>query len=229
MKGMICSLVVLALLPSAALTAVIPKPGSTDSHIQTVDYDAAQLVILKVAFGYSVSVELGADEAIEMVSVGNSAVWQVTTNRNADHLFIKPVQGAVTTNLTVVTDSRVYSFELQAVDEADASLPYLVRFNYEPPSPDPTAAELWAYRLGGDSKLRPLRVTDDGRSTFIDWGHQSDIPAVYMINDRGDEVLVNGLMQNDRYAVYGVAKKLVFKLGRREAFAVRQGGQGGVP
>lgn len=225
MKAWICTLVLWALLPTATFAAIVPRPGTTDSHIQTVDYSAEQLVILKVAFGYSVTVELGSDEAIEIVSVGNSAVWQVTANRNADHIFIKPLQGAITTNLTVVTDSRIYSFELQAVDDTDPSLPYLVRFRFDPPGPEPSAPSTSRYHIGGDSKLRPLAVSDDGHSTFIVWGHQSDIPAVYLINDRGEQVLANGLMRNDRYEVYGVTKKLIFKLGRREAFAVKRGGK----
>jgi hypothetical protein len=39
-------------------------------------------------------------------------VWQITPNRRASLLFVKPLPGAHRTNMTVVTDKRTYLFDL---------------------------------------------------------------------------------------------------------------------
>ncbi len=55
--------------------------------------------------GYQLAVEFGPDEQIENVAVGDSGAWQVTPNRRGDHLFVKPIQPGVSTNMTVVTNT----------------------------------------------------------------------------------------------------------------------------
>ncbi|MGH6781007.1 MAG: TrbG/VirB9 family P-type conjugative transfer protein, partial [Sphingomonadaceae bacterium] len=67
---------------------------------------------IQAAPGYHVTIEFGSDERIENVAVGDSGAWQVTANRRGDFLFVKPIQAGVTTNMTVVTDVRLYAFEL---------------------------------------------------------------------------------------------------------------------
>ena len=56
--------------------------------------------------------EFEPGEKIETVSIGDALGWQVTPNRKADVLFVKPVLKS-TTNLTVLTDLRRYAFELR--------------------------------------------------------------------------------------------------------------------
>ncbi|HZF95144.1 MAG TPA: TrbG/VirB9 family P-type conjugative transfer protein, partial [Allosphingosinicella sp.] len=87
-----------AALPAAA--QVRPQPGAGDRRLQTIDYAADQVVILEVAAGYMLTVELAPDEQIENVALGDSGAWQVTANRRGDRLFIKPLQGGISTNMT---------------------------------------------------------------------------------------------------------------------------------
>ena len=102
----------IALAPAGLAAQVHPTPGSGDPRIQTVLYDADQVVQLQGTPGFQIDVEFAADEAIENVAVGDSAAWQVTPNRRGDHLFVKPLLSGVTTNMTVVTSARTYFFEL---------------------------------------------------------------------------------------------------------------------
>jgi type IV secretion system protein VirB9 len=224
MRALVAGLAATLLAWSPASSEVAPKPGQVDPRLQVVDYDPDQIVALKVAFGYSLTVELAPDERIETVTLGNSAVWQVTANHDADHLFIKPMQGAVDTNLTVLTDERTYNFILKPVAFADPTIGYFLRFNYGPTptaSSSPTGPHS-VYRLGGAKRLRPLSISDDGRSTSLVWGADAPTPAIFIVNDRGQESLINGAMQGDRYVIDGVGEKLVFRLGDEEAFAIRR-------
>ena len=71
-----CAPLILA-LAFAALPAhaqVRPQPGSGDPRIQSVMYDADQVVQLQVPTGYELTVEFAPDERIENVAVGDSGI-----------------------------------------------------------------------------------------------------------------------------------------------------------
>jgi len=220
-------LVTLSLWAAPLAAQVQPRAGSGDPRIQTVDYDREQVVQLQAAPGYQLTVELGPDEQIENVAVGDSAAWQVTPNRRGDHLFVKPIQAGVSTNMTVVTSVRVYLFELVPLFGPSAEMAYTVRFRHpteagaQAVETETAQAEEGRYRLSGARSLRPSRISDDGRHTYIEWPRDRSIPAVYAVDARGQESLVNGMMRDDLFVIDGVARRLVFRIDRHVARAAR--------
>ncbi len=104
--------------------------GGGDNRIQSIEYRNNQVVRIRAAPGYQVTIELAADERIESVAWVSSGAFQVTANKAGNLLFVKPVQADISTNLTVVTDVRTYNFELVGVAEAGGDLPYAIRFSY---------------------------------------------------------------------------------------------------
>ena len=228
-RRLLAAIAALAAAPGVpAGASVVPKPGLKDPRIQTIDYDPDDVVALRVALGFALSVEFSSDERIENVALGNSAVWQAVTNHRADHLFIKPMQGATNTNLTVVTDTREYNFDLTAIPAPDATTPISLRFLY-PVSLDAPAvreAPKATYRFGGSAAIRPASMSDDGASTFIEWRDDGQVPAIFMVNGQGAEVLINGAMRDGRYVIDLVADRFVFRLGNQQATATRLVGKG---
>lgn len=217
-------LAALVAIPGPAQAAVTPRPGPEDARIQTVVYDPQQVVSLGVAFGYALTLEFAPDERIENVALGNASVWQITPNKSADHLFIKALQGAAPTNMTVITGERTYNFELTPLGAAYPSMAFVVRFTYPagpgtleqvPPAPPGT------YRLSGAKALRPTNISDDGRFTTLTWAPGTAIPAVYA-RSNGQEELVNGAFREGRYVINQVADTLIFRLGNHEARASRR-------
>ena len=211
---------------TAVHAQVRPTPGTGDPRIQTVVYDANQVVQLQVASGYQLSVEFGPDERIENVAVGDSGAWQVSPNKRGDHLFIKPMQGGQVTNLTVVTDARSYAFELVPAMGPEPSLPFTVRFIYPvaeavPGASPGVAVKAGRYVLSGDSALRPSFVTDDGVHTTFTWPADRAMPAVFAIDRDGHETLVNGAVRNGSYVVDSVANRYRFRIDNHTAGAVR--------
>lgn len=166
-------------------------------------------------------VEFAADERIESVAVGDGGAWQVTPNRNGDRIFIKPLQ-SLATNLTVITSARTYTFDL---NPGGSPGPYVLRFSYpgadETAEADPAGEVEGRYRLSGSRSLRPSRISDDGVHTYIEWPRESAIPAVYSIDERGQEAIVNGMMRDDLFVIDAVARRLVFRIDRDVARAVR--------
>lgn len=216
-------LIAAALLPAAAAAQVRPEPGPGDPRIQTVLFDPDQVVLLRVPTGYQLTLELAPDERIENVAVGDSGAWQVTPNKRGDRLFIKPVQGGVTTNMTVVTDAHAYLFELSPGSVGDAA--FTVRFRYPPPpapaQPDTPAIAAGRYKLSGDASIRPDAISDDGNKTYIMWRADQTLPAVFVIDRDGKETLADGAMRDGRYVLDTVNNKIVFRLDNKVAGAAR--------
>lgn len=219
-------LLAIALCGAAPLAAQVrPTPGTGDPHIQTVDYAPEQVVVLEGAPGYQITVELSPDEQVENVAVGDAGAWQVTANRRGDRLFVKSVMGGVPTNMTVITNVRVYAFELTGFT-GTGNLAYTVRFRYPPAAPHseddaPTADGDGRYRLRGARALRPSEISDDGTHTYIRWPRDRSLPAVFAIGDTGEEMLVNGMMREDLFVIDSVSRKLVFRIDDHKATATR--------
>lgn len=230
---MIARAFLLALLFSGPAAAQVqPVPASGDPHLQQVDYDAGQIVMLRGAPGYQLMVELSPDEQVQTAAVGDPGAWQVTVNKAGDRLFIRPIQSDVPTNMTVVTSVRVYNFELMAQPSPTPDMPYTVQFRYPAPQAataqseyvDATASarRLSRYRVSGDRLLRPTSITDDGRQTYIAWAKGSPIPAIYAIDQFGREVMINGMMgTDDVFVIDGAPMKFSFRIDQKVARAVR--------
>ena len=213
------------LLPVGAIAQIRPTPGPGDPRIQTIVYDANQVVQLQVASGYQLSVEFAPDERIENVAVGDSGAWQVTPNKRGDHLFIKALQQGASTNLTVVTDARSYVFELQPMFGPLPDMAYTVRFTYPVPATATVAAapapEAGRYKLGGTRALRPSQIDDDGVHTYIVFPADKSLPAIFAIDAKGQEMLVDGAMRGGTYVIDDVKPRLLFRLDKDVATATR--------
>jgi type IV secretion system protein VirB9 len=219
-------LLALVLCAAPAAAQVRPTPGNGDPRIQSIDYDANQVVQIQAAPGYQVTLQFGADEVIENVAVGDSGAWQVSANRNGGHLYVKPLQ-AVPTNMTVVTNVRVYAFDLVPLPGPSPDMAYTVRFNYPAGAAGPlqsAEAEIIVegrYRLSGEQSLRPSRISDDGQHTYIEFPRDAAIPAIYAVDERGRESLVNGMMRDDLYVIDSVVPRIVFRIDQHTAQATR--------
>lgn len=220
------ALLLVLLAPVAANAQLRPTPGPGDPRIQSVIYDSNQVVQLQVATGYQLSVEFALDERIENVAVGDSGAWQVTPNKRGDHLFIKAIQPGVTTNLTVVTDVRSYVFDLQPLYGPLPDMAYTVRFTYPAPVVATVAATGPAttpgrYKVRGARAIRPTAIDDDGEKTYIVWPPERPLPAIFAIDEKGREMLVDGAMRDGQYVIDSVKPKLLFRLDKDVASAVR--------
>ncbi len=212
------------MLGSSARAEVIPQPSPGDPRVQTVDYDANQVVRLGLQTGFTLALEFAPDERIENVAIGESAGWQVTPNKRADHLFIKPLQDAMDTNLIVLTDTRRYSFLLSTGMVVGVS-PYIVRFRYagiDMAPPTVVSDTEASYRVRGAKELVPQAMSDDGVATTIRWSADAAVPAIYAVDSQGKEALVNGAMRDGAFVVDAIAPLFVFRSGKRKAIATRE-------
>jgi type IV secretion system protein VirB9 len=208
----------------------------TDSRIVTLDYDEAAVVRLEGCVGFQTMVTFGKGEHVENVGLGDSSQWQVMPNKRADLLFVKPLTTKAYSNMTVVSDKHTYNFELRAAPEeacGHGRAIYELRFAYAPePSAAPPAVKdkaavptdlnalplpekrNTAYTYAGNVLLVPLRVFDDGASTYMKWADGTETPAVYAQNQDGSESIINYANRGDYLVIEQVAKAFVLRRGK---------------
>ena len=99
-----------------------------DARLATRLFHPDEVVRIDGRLGVQATIAFAEDEHIENVAIGDSTTWQVTPNKRANLLFVKPLAAKARTNMTVVTDRRTYFFDLVA---AAQGLPvYVLRFTY---------------------------------------------------------------------------------------------------
>lgn len=84
------------------------------------------------------------------------------------------------------------------------------------------AAAVPTYKLSGDRQLRPSSVTDDGAKMYLTWPAEVELPAVFALDSRGREVMVDVWMREGRLVLDAVHPRLVFRLDDQIARAERQ-------
>ena len=106
-------------------------PIVTDSRIKTFVFSESEVYRLVLHYGYQSHIELDKKEEVQAISLGDSYAWKITP---IDHrIFLRPLEESAHTNLTIVTDKRVYQFDLQSKEPGEAieeDLVYAVRFFY---------------------------------------------------------------------------------------------------
>lgn len=210
-------------LLAAPAGAVTPHPGPGDPRIFEVLYDPSEVVELHGVLGYQLSLEFDPGERIENVAIGDSLGWQVTPNRKANLLFIKPMSLRPDTNMTVITNLRRYNFELSVKAKAPArSIPFSVRFTYPapvfavvepPPPPPPPIDRNHAYSYQGSDKNLPDRMFDDGMATYFTFRSQEDLPAIFAVEPDGQESVVNSHMKDGYIIIDRIARGFVLRRG----------------
>jgi type IV secretion system protein VirB9 len=214
----------LALFAVPALAQIYPQPGLGDPRIQTVQYDPFQIIGLSVAPGMQTMIELAPGDNIQTIGVGDSSAWQVSAGKRGDFFFVKNVSASAPTNMSVVTSSRVYNFELTPSRGYGEISPYHIRVVY-PARPQDTGILIarpdFEYRISGSKNIRPSKVYQKGTQTILEWPEDAPLPGIFVL-ENGSEALVNGEMQDGRFVIAGTPEKLVFRLDRKTAYASRK-------
>lgn len=230
--------------PVTLLFALLPMAANAaDPQVILRDYTEGRVEHIAGRPGFQLTVQFGANERIENVAVGDSAAWQVTPNRRADLVFVKPANAAVpATNLTVITDRHTYLFELH-VERRGAPV-YLVRFGYpdqaKPQSAQPAAdvaaladrvatpslaaagpspADLnFAWTGKGARGLMPERMFDDGRAVYLAWPAGRALPVILEAGSDGKgESPLTYWVKGQHIVIEGLHRRLVLCIGKERA------------
>lgn len=242
----------LAAAAAFGLLACASALHAEDPRLVEKLYDPHAIVRIEGRPSVQATIRFADDELIENVAIGDSNAWQVTPNKRANLLFVKPLAERAATNMTVVTNAHTYFFDLVASPKVAAPL-YELAFSYPKevkPAPErkagaeaaaaaPTEVELaaasdpaavsdpaelnFAWTGSGDRKLLPGRIYDDGQATYLAWPAGTPVPAILVKNKAGTEGPVNFAVRGDVIVVDGVPREIVLRSGRQLAAIANNG------
>jgi type IV secretion system protein VirB9 len=158
-------------------------------------------------------------------------------------VVIPPQPGEWDTNLIVTTNKRTYIFQLFLVAarsgskklEYDPRMAFRIQFTYPSDiaalrvasssraetqarlstSPQVKNLNYSMKQARRSSAIAPTGAYDDGRFTYLQFAANGELPTVFMVDERGEESLVNTHMSGDSLVVHRVAAKLMLRLGRQ--------------
>ena len=208
-------------------TFAIEKPIATDSRIKTFIYNPNEIFKVVVHYNYQTSIEFGKDEEIKTISSGNNYVWQLTPMGN--RLFIRPLEDNILTNMTIITNERVYQFEIQSKpysNSTDNELVYVVRFFYPTTEEKGVMPEVekvqnrdgifeikpynFNYDMIGPVKFLPTKVFDDGVKTYLYYNKDIRLtrPSIKIVKNEGKVLKVTPKVVGDYLVIDDIGKTL---------------------
>lgn len=229
------TLLCISLLSAPAFAGKTPRPGSADARVKKLTYYESEVYRLRGHYGFSSVIEFSSKERIETISIGDSEAWQVIKPNRPNILFIKPLEQNAETNMTVITTKRIYTFELSASkarSHTSSDLTFRVKFVY----PNETALELanistvnassydplegseagdwnFDYSYAGSKRLRPKRAFDDGTFTYLQFKDFETMPAIFAVDENGNESLVNYNVQGKYLVVTSMGAQFTLRDG----------------
>jgi type IV secretion system protein VirB9 len=246
-------LFIILLLPALAWAELTPPKGKLDSRVRVADYSAAEVYKIRTFYGVSTHVQFAEGETMTDVALGDKEAWEVEPRKS--HLFIKPKAQKADTNLTVVTNKRVYQFALVVEPRGTRDdkawkapdLVYSLSFRY----PEEEAARLAAqtkvteakavrsevkgklaeakkrdenrdYWVAGSEEISPTAARDDGRFIYLTFSLNRDMPAVYAVDNEGNESLINTNVEGNEIVVQRLVRKLILRKGKAVACVVNK-------
>lgn len=196
---------------TAAHASQLPRFLGSERKFRSFVYNPNDVYRYVGHYNYQGFIEFEADETVSTISMGDPSLWLFEHLGN--RLFLKPVgEDDSQTNMTVITNKKVYHFELmaqEARDIDDKNLIFVVKFIYpdekdknivqfakKSPSDEPDLRNLASYNFNyeytGDPTIAPIRVFDNGEFTYFQFPEKSaEIPAIFNVDANGFESLVN--------------------------------------
>lgn len=204
-----------------------------DHRVHVIPYQADQVFKMDGHYRYQSAIEFDQDEEIATISMGDSTSWML--NPSGNRLFLKPVEQDATTNMTLITNKRVYLFELHAHetdDIADPNMVFIMRFVYNDlkdgigshnyldsvplrdleNNPEKYNTE---YTISGSEEIAPIRIFDDGEFTYFEFRDKNaEVPAFFWVDADGSEAVINYRTRGDFIVVERVASRYTLRHGK---------------
>lgn len=216
-----------------SLATISPRAIGGESRIKIINYMPNTVFKFVGHYMYQSIIEFSLDEEIQTISMGTPTPWQMVPSGN--RIFLKPVEDNATTNMTVITNKRMYFFEMHA-EEAhhidDKDLTFMVKFIYPSETiasggavkqiktdtgPNLARPELYNfnYKISGNARwIEPLQVFDDGKFTYLKFRDvNAELPAVFLVDSTGNEGLINYRISSGYMVIERVSKKFTLRHG----------------
>ncbi len=210
---------------------VMPRSMGGEDRIKIINYVPNAVFRYIGHYYYQTIIEFSLDEEIQTITMGTPTPWQIVPAGN--RIFLKPIEDDATTNMTVITNKRMYFFEMHAKNADsinDPDLAFIIKFVYPSETnyssiknvesnsgPDLTKPELYnfEYKISGSAvNIEPTQIFDDGRFTYLKFREiNAELPAVFLVNNDGSEALVNYRVEKGYIVIERVTSRYTLRHG----------------
>lgn len=211
MKKFLTCFLAIFLFSVSSYAAQLPRYLGTEKKFRSYIFNPNEVYRYMGHYTYQGFIEFEPGEVVGTISMGNPSLWLFEHLEN--RLFLKPVgEDNSETNMTIITNKRVYHFELYAkeakgIDDEDlifvAKFVYpdekdknIVEFAKVPLSDEPDMRDLsiynFNYQYTGEQAIAPMKVFDNGEFTYFQFSKKNaEVPAIFTVDNEGFESLVN--------------------------------------
>lgn len=214
-----------------------------DSRILKINYKPGEVTLVHAKTFFTTQVIFGENESIVSVQSGDADAWTISVDKNIPNVMtLKPTLSGSHSNINVVTTNergrhRYYRFEVKSFDHNNAkstNATYAIKFLYDMPLKLMTKKNITKieqdyhfinsynkmYSISGEGSLLPKMVYDDRVFTYVEFPEHATIPAIFEVNERGEEFVVNFRKRKNTLVVQGVFSQLTLRYGRDKATSI---------
>lgn len=219
-----------------------PRPIQIDHRVRTVIYQPDQVYKYTGHYHYQSSIEFAPDESILTISMGDSTAWMLNPSGFRLFLKPIEQDATTNMTIITNKRTYLLELHARETDDIDdKEMVFIMRFLYPNENigggggrrgssddtgsfsryldsvPDPLS-DLGKFNLNytvaGTDIIAPIRIFDDGQFTYFQFRNKNaDLPAFYMVDDQGNESLINFRTRGDYIVVERVAKKFTLRNG----------------
>lgn len=208
----------LAALSGPAFSETVPKSLSVDPRSATAHYQAGQVYKIYTQLRRVTLITLAEGERFVDFKAGDTESFVFADTDGGNAILVKPVISGAVTNGVIVTNRRFYLVELH---ESSKRRPhYAVSFTapQESRGSSPQIAGVLPKRYevaskSKDAQISPIRVWDDGKKTYFEFGPDAPSPSIYRADANGREYIVNARSNGTQIAVGRRSDRWVIRYG----------------
>lgn len=210
--------------------AVKPRQLGHDPRFKTFSFSPNTTYKILTVYDNPSYIEFEANEGVTTIMNPKKTAWQLVSSGN--RLFIKPEESDADTSITVMTNKRIYFFEMYAKEpEGNFDPDYTFSFKFKYPSEEESKTirtyaksilpdvdqNPWkynfSYTITGEDSLYPVKIFDDGEFTYFEFHKNSKMPAIFSVDSNGFESIVNFRIVGEYLIVEEVSGKFTLRNG----------------
>lgn len=182
-------------------------------------------------FDNTTYIEFEEGEIVGSITNPKEEYWQFAPKEN--RLFFRPIASDADTQITVMTNKRIYFFEMYAKEpdgNFDDDYTFYYQFSYPSAEEQKTIRRYsksilpnidlnpeqynFNYTITGQPSLYPLKIFDDGEFTYFEFRDKGGVlPAIFTVDTGNYESLVNFRMIGNYLVIEAISPRFTLRNG----------------
>lgn len=211
-----------------------PSQMSHDYRFKVLNFTPNTVYRVSLLYDVTTYFELEEGEAMTNIVMPKRYAWQITPTANK--IFIRPYAQNADSTMTLMTNKRVYFFELSALEptqeNVDKHFSFYIKFRY-PNNEQVKSIRTYAssllpnlsnpeqynfnYTVTGDKTIYPVKIFDNGKFTYFEFPENGSIPAIFAVDSNNYESIINFRVLGDYIVTESTSSRFTLRYGKAVA------------